>query len=120
MPKDKPVLVVIAGPNGSGKTEITKILRARYAWTEGLVEINPDNIAQEKFGGWNDLHSIMEAARLADEMHEECLSKGESLLFETVLSIPEKADYLYIRRTNEAGYFIQFARKTPHSIASIQ
>ena len=43
MPESKPVLLVIAGPNGSGKTEITKILRSRHAWTEGLVEINPEN-----------------------------------------------------------------------------
>ena len=46
----KPVLVVVAGPNGSGKTEITKILRLKYNWTEGLVEVNPDNIAQQEFG----------------------------------------------------------------------
>ncbi|MGB8354131.1 MAG: zeta toxin family protein [Chthoniobacteraceae bacterium] len=106
MPDDKPVLVVIAGPNGSGKTEITKILRSRYAWTEGLVEINPDNIAQEKFGGWNDPDAVIKAANLAEEMREECLTKGQGLLFETVLSIPEKVDY--ICRAKEAGYFVRF------------
>ena len=105
MPESKPVLLVIAGPNGSGKTEITKILRSRHAWTEGLVEINPDNIAQEKFGDWNDPNAIMAAARLADEIREDCLSKKRGLLFETVLSIPEKLDY--IRRAKEAGYFVR-------------
>ena len=45
----KPVLIVIAGPNGSGKTTITsKILH--HEWLEDAVYINPDIIAQEKFG----------------------------------------------------------------------
>lgn len=105
MPADKPALIVIAGPNGSGKTETTKILRLRHDWADGLVEINPDNIAQEKFGGWNDPGAIIEAARLADKMREECLAGKQGLLFETVLSIPEKVDY--IRRAKDAGYFIR-------------
>jgi len=37
----RPVLIVIAGPNGSGKTTITsKILR--HEWMEDAVYINPD------------------------------------------------------------------------------
>lgn len=42
----KPVLIVIAGPNGSGKTSVTsKILH--HEWMEDAVYINPDIIAQE-------------------------------------------------------------------------
>ena len=45
----RPVLIVIAGPNGSGKTTITsKILR--HEWLEDAVYINPDQVAQDKFG----------------------------------------------------------------------
>ena len=48
----KPVLIVIAGPNGSGKTTITsKILR--HEWLEGAVYVNPDQVAQDCFGDWN-------------------------------------------------------------------
>ena len=48
----KPVLIVIAGPNGSGKTSVTsKILH--HEWMEDSIYINPDIIAQEKFGDWN-------------------------------------------------------------------
>ena len=37
----RPVLIVIAGPNGSGKTTITsKILK--HEWLEGALYINPD------------------------------------------------------------------------------
>ena len=50
----KPVLIVIAGPNGSGKTSVTsKILQ--HEWMEDSVYINPDIVAQEKFGDWNSL-----------------------------------------------------------------
>lgn len=43
----KPVLIVIAGPNGSGKTTITsKILR--HEWLEDALYVNPDQVAQER------------------------------------------------------------------------
>lgn len=42
----KPKLVIIAGPNGSGKTSVTgKILE--HEWIDGCVYINPDNIARD-------------------------------------------------------------------------
>jgi len=105
MPAVKPVLVVIGGPNGSGKTAATKILRTRHDWADGLVEINPDDIAQEKFGDWNDPDAILEAARLADKMREKCLAEKQGLLFETVLSKPDKVDYIH--RAKAAGYFVR-------------
>lgn len=105
MPASKPVLIVIAGPNGSGKTEITKILTRKHSWAEGLLQINPDVIAETEFGGWNDRESILKAANRADEIREQCLAARKSLLFETVLSIPEKVDF--IRRAKAAGYFIR-------------
>lgn len=48
----RPVLIVIAGPNGSGKTTITsKILK--HEWLENALYINPDQVAQDRFGDWN-------------------------------------------------------------------
>lgn len=105
MSEPKPVLIVIAGPNGSGKTSVTKILRSAYDWAEGLIVVNPDDIAEQQFNGWNDVASIQKAARRADEIREECLVSRQGLLFETVLSISEKVDY--IRRAKEAGFFIR-------------
>ena len=44
----RPVLIVIAGPNGSGKTTITsKILR--HEWLENALYVNPDQVAQDRF-----------------------------------------------------------------------
>ena len=48
----KPKLIVVAGPNGSGKTTITDKL-LRHEWMEDCVYINPDFIAQQEFGNWN-------------------------------------------------------------------
>lgn len=100
----KPVLIVIAGPNGSGKTTITsKILH--HEWLENAIYINPDIIAQEKFGDWNSKEAVMKSVRYCEDLREECLVKKQSLIFETVLSIPQKVDY--IKRAKEAGFFVR-------------
>ena len=58
----KPVLIVIAGPNGSGKTSVTtKILH--HEWMEDAVYINPDLVAQERFGDWNSPEAIRKAVK---------------------------------------------------------
>lgn len=100
----KPVLIVIAGPNGSGKTTITsKILH--HEWLEDALYINPDVIAQEKFGDWNNQEAIAKSVRYCEQLREDCLVQKRSLIFETVLSIPQKIDY--IERAKRAGFFVR-------------
>lgn len=100
----KPVLIVIAGPNGSGKTTITsKILK--HEWLEDAVYVNPDIVAQEKFGDWNSEKAIMESVKYCQELRENCLANKKSLIFETVLSAKDKIDF--IRRAKEQGFFIR-------------
>jgi predicted ABC-type ATPase len=41
----KPNLIIIAGPNGSGKTTITEQI-LKHQWVEGCVYLNPDEIAK--------------------------------------------------------------------------
>ena len=108
----RPVLIVIAGPNGSGKTTITsKILR--HEWLEGAVYVNPDNVAQDRFGDWNSPEAVLQAARYCELQRETCLRNKQSLIFETVLSSDGKVDF--IRRAREAGYFIRlFFVSTSH------
>ena len=100
----RPVLIVIAGPNGSGKTTITsKILR--HEWLEDALYVNPDQVAQERFGDWNSPEAVMQAAQYCEEQREQCLREGQSLIFETVLSSEGKVDF--IRRAKQIGYFIR-------------
>lgn len=108
----KPVLIVIAGPNGSGKTTITsKILK--HEWLENALYVNPDQVAQDRFGDWNSPEAVLHAAQYCEEQREECLRQGQSLIFETVLSTDSKVDF--IRRAHEAGYFIRiFFVSTAH------
>ena len=111
--KHSPVLIVIAGPNGSGKTTITsKILR--HEWLEDALYINPDQVAQDKFGDWNSPEAVLKAAQYCEEQREACLKSGQSLIFETVLSSEGKVDF--IQRAHEAGYFIRlFFVSTNHT-----
>ena len=100
----KPVLIVIAGPNGSGKTTITTQI-LQHEWMENAVYINPDQIAKDKFGDWNSREAIMESVKYCEGLREECLREQKSLIFETVLSADDKLDY--IRRAHDAGFFIR-------------
>lgn len=100
----KPVLIVIAGPNGSGKTTMTSQL-LKSDWLEDAIYINPDIIANDKFGDWNSPDAVRKAAIYCEEMREECLKNRQSLIFETVMSAPDKLDF--IRRAKDAGYFIR-------------
>ena len=45
----RPTLLVIAGPNGSGKTTVTVRLRAEH-WSHGVEYLNPDDVARDRFG----------------------------------------------------------------------
>ena len=101
---EKPKLLVIAGPNGSGKTTFTRQLLKHY-WSDDCVFINPDVIAEQEFGGWNDEISVLKAAVRAGEMREECLQSGTSMVVETVLSREDKVDFL--RRAIENGFFVR-------------
>ena len=100
----KPRLIVVAGPNGSGKTSITEQL-LRHEWMGGCEYVNPDYIARDEFGDWNEPEAVSKAAVRAAEVRERCVQEGRSLAFETVLSMPDKIDF--IQRAKRAGFFVR-------------
>ena len=100
----RPKLIIIAGPNGSGKTSLTTQI-LKHEWIKDCIYINPDNIAQDKFNGWNDLDSVLKAAQFATTWRNECLENNKSLIFETVLSAADKIDY--IEKAISLGYFVR-------------
>ncbi len=97
-----PVLLIIAGPNGSGKTTITARLRADH-WSEGVEYLNADDIAEQRFGGWNSPEAVVAAAQFVEQRREELLRTRQSIAFETVFSVQDKVDFL--RRARDGGYF---------------
>lgn len=100
----KPRLIVVAGPNGTGKTSITEQL-LRHEWMGGCEYVNPDYIARDEFGDWNAPDAVIKAAVRAAEVRERCLREGRSLAFETVLSMPDKIEF--IQRAKQAGFFVR-------------
>ena len=100
----KPTLCVIAGPNGSGKTTTTEQLLANE-WGADSLYINPDNIAQTEFGGWNDNNAVLLAAKRATELRYQCLEQRQDFVFETVFSSPEKLEFL--QKAHDVGFFIR-------------
>lgn len=86
--RHKPVLIVIAGPNGSGKTTVTQQI-LRHQWMEDAEYINPDQVAQDKFGDWNSSEAVGRAIVYCEQWREHCLRERKSLIFETVLSRDE-------------------------------
>lgn len=100
----KPELIVIAGPNGSGKTSVTQKF-LHHEWGEGVTYINPDQVAKDLFGDWNSSSSVLKAANYCEQWRERCLQGRTSFVFETVFSSKEKIDFIV--RAKQAGFFIR-------------
>lgn len=88
-----PEVIVFAGPNGSGKTTIT-----RMAKTVGEY-INADDIKR------TTLCSDLEAAIKAEELRERMIEQRKDFTFETVLST--ERNLLLLQKAKEHGYFIR-------------
>ena len=102
--KKKPVMCIVAGPNGSGKTTTTEQL-LKNEWGADSLYINPDNIAKDTYGDWNSTEAVLKAAQKATEQRYECLKNGTDFVFETVFSSAEKMDF--IQKAKDAGFFIR-------------
>lgn len=100
----KPALLVIAGPNGAGKTTITVRLREDH-WSQGVEYLNPDDVAQGRFGDWNSPQASLSAAQWTTARREELLEQHAPIAFETVFSTSEKVDF--VARAKRDGYFVR-------------
>lgn len=88
-----PEVMVFAGPNGSGKTTITKM-----ANTVGEY-VNADDIKKAT------LCTDLEAAVKAEELRNKMISEKKDFTFETVLSTDR--NLLLLRRAKQQGYFVR-------------
>lgn len=88
-----PEVIVFAGPNGSGKTTITKMAK-----TVGEY-INADDIKR------TTLCSDLEAAVKAEKLREKMIDRKKDFTFETVLSTDR--NLVLLRKAKEQGYFVR-------------
>ncbi len=88
-----PEVIVFAGPNGSGKTTITKMAK-----TVGEY-INADDIKR------TILCSDIEAAIKAEELREQMVKEKKDFTFETVLSTDRNLKLL--QKAKDEGYFVR-------------
>ena len=108
----RPELIIIAGPNGSGKTSVTQKF-LHHEWAEGSIYINPDEVAKEKFGDWNSREAIISSANYCAQWREQCIVEKKSFVFETVMSAEDKIEFII--KAKKAGYFIRvFFISTSH------
>ena len=98
---EQPILIVVAGPNGAGKTSITEEI-LRHEWFGDCTYVNPDQIAQDRFGDWNSPSAIFKAVNYAESVRENCLRARQPLAFETVFSSDEKLSF--VRRAVDNGF----------------
>lgn len=90
----RPILVAIAGPNGAGKTTFFH----SHLESVGLRFVNADVLAAQV------APDPYRAAQLADALRRELLDRGESFVFETVLSDPVGAKVTFLEEAVRRDY----------------
>lgn len=95
-----PLLHLLAGPNGSGKTTFYEQVLGPAT---GLPFINADFIARELWPGSVRDRSY-EAATIAAQRREDMIARRRSFIAETVFSHPSKLHL--IRQAQQAGFLV--------------
>lgn len=95
-----PVLHVVAGPNGSGKTTFCRriLIPATH-----LSFVNADEIARARWPGHEQARGH-DAARAAAQERDRRIEAGTSFIAETVFSHPSKIEL--IERARARGYLV--------------
>ena len=84
-----PILHLIAGVNGAGKTSFYRYFLERM--TPGAEFVNADELARERWPGHEDEH-VVEAAGLAAARRKELLDARTTFVAETVFSHESKLE----------------------------
>jgi predicted ABC-type ATPase len=82
-----PTLVVVAGPNGSGKTTMVRSRELALLFTVPVVSVNADDFAKILAGDRSPTdQESLQAAQIADAMVDDLVADRQSFIVETVLS----------------------------------
>lgn len=104
----QPLLLVLAGHNGAGKTTYFELRIKNLLGDVADNHINPDEIEQNIRNGeelpLTDEEFSRNARVMADEERERLLRAGDDFSFETVFSHKSKLEFL--ERARKTGYFV--------------
>jgi predicted ABC-type ATPase len=94
----RPLIIAIAGSNGAGKSSFYRS-RLRRA---GLPFVNADDLSRElNFDAYA-------AAERAEAIRQDLLRRGESFIFETVLSDPVGEKVGFLKQAEDSGFSVAF------------
>jgi diguanylate cyclase (GGDEF)-like protein len=100
---DHPIIVVLAGSNGSGKTTFY----SQFIAETGIPFVNADNIARSLQPSAPEAIGY-EAARVADVVRRDLLLRRVSFCMETVFSDPKGDKVEFLKDAQSKGYFVCF------------
>jgi predicted ABC-type ATPase len=98
---ERPVLIVLAGSNGAGKTTFHELFLERL----GLPFVNADRIAQV-LDPSDPGQVAYQAANLADEARRDLMKRRLSFCMETVFSDPAGDKVQFLKDAQTAGYAV--------------
>lgn len=94
----RPLIVAIAGSNGAGKS---MFYRSHLLGT-GLSFVNADDLSREL-----NVNAYAAAER-AEAIRQDLIQRGESFIFETVLSDPVGEKVGFLKHAEDRGYTVAF------------
>jgi predicted ABC-type ATPase len=96
LPEGRPIVVALCGSNGAGKSTFYEAFLA----PAGLRFVNADEISREL-----EIDAYA-AAKIAARIREELIARGESFVFETVLSDPVGEKVASMARWQAKGHTV--------------
>lgn len=110
----RPLLVVLAGSNGAGKSTFC----AEALSGIGFPVVNADDIARQlsNVSGRPIGDLAYEAMRRADDLRNDLVAQRLSFIMETVLSDSQGAKLDFFSKAQAAGYFLLFIHITLDSV----
>ncbi|MDR0846532.1 MAG: zeta toxin family protein [Lactobacillales bacterium] len=83
---NKPIYVIIAGSNGSGKSTYYRTFKEFSFELRGSIRINPDEILANQGSKWSDEQAQFQSGKTAVRMICDCIKSKVSFNQETTLS----------------------------------